>query len=410
MKSAYLLLALSLPLAAGKDLPSWIQEAAHRPMPSYSSKVTQEVLFSEERLAVAPDGKRSMTERQAIRILQTSKHSLFAARTYNTKTGRIRDFRAWMLPTSGSVVEYDKKRIVDVALDQQGSYDEARAKVIECDPNSSPGTIFAYEVTEDEDTIFTTYHYAFQDADPTAVSRFVLTLPAAWEENGILFNHAPVAPQTSGNTYTWELRDLPWIEAQDYGPGMHDLAPRLGVTYFPASTPNHALTPLKDWTSVSSWFARFADPAAALTPPVSSKTSELTRAAANDMDRIRALAKFVQQTNYVSVQMNIEHGGGYTPRPATDVLQKNYGDCKDKATLLRALLKGAGIDSYAVSLYSGDRDYVKREWASPMQFNHAIIAIKLPAGVESLAAVESAKLGRLLIFDPTDPYTPVGDL
>jgi hypothetical protein len=92
------------------------------------------------------------------------------------------------------------------------------------------------------------------------------------------------------------------------------------------------------------------------------------------------------------------------------VLSRNYGDCKDKATLLRALLKAVGIDSYMVALYKGDREYVRKEWPSPMQFNHAIVAVKLPAGLESASVLDNPKLGRLLIFDPTDPYTPVGDL
>jgi transglutaminase-like putative cysteine protease len=47
------------------------------------------------------------------------------------------------------------------------------------------------------------------------------------------------------------------------------------------------------------------------------------------------------------------------------VLARNYGDCKDKAALMRALLKAAGIDSYAVIIYSGDRHFVRPEWPGP---------------------------------------------
>jgi transglutaminase-like putative cysteine protease len=396
--------------SAAKDFPAWIHEAARRPAATYPAKVTAEVLVSEEHLTVAPDGKRSMTQREAIRILQTSKNVLAALRTYNTKSGRIRDFRAWILSPSGQESEIDKKRIADIALDEKGSYDEQRAKVIECDANSPVGTVFAYEVTEDEDSIFTTYHYTFQGSNPTAASRFVLTLPAGWEVKGTMFNHADAAPVMSGNTYTWELRDLPWIDEQDYSPGLHALAPRLGVTFFPAGAASAALTPLKDWTAVSTWSAGFSEPAAALTPEISAKAGELTRGAGNALEKVRALAAFVQKTNYISVDINLEHGGGYTPHRASEVLSRNYGDCKDKATLLRALLKGVGIDSYMVALYSGDREFVRKEWPSAMQFNHAIVAVKLPAGVESPMVVEHPKLGRMLIFDPTDPYTPVGDL
>ncbi|MHA0111529.1 hypothetical protein ACXYUI_31190, partial [Klebsiella pneumoniae] len=46
-------------------------------------------------------------------------------------------------------------------------------------------------------------------------------------------------------------------------------------------------------------------------------------------------------------------------------------------------------------------------------FNHAILAIRLPDGLQdpSLLAVEThPKLGRLLIFDPTNSLIPLGGL
>jgi hypothetical protein len=410
VKLATLFLLAASVCSAAKDFPAWIHDAARQPAGTYPAKVTEEVLLNEERVTVAPDGKRSMTERGVVRILQLSKHPPEASRAYNTKSGRIRDFRAWMLSPSGQESEVDKKRIIDVSLDEHGTYDEERAKVIECDPTAPVGSIFAYEVTEEEDSIFTTYPFAFQNSKPTAVSRFILTLPAGWEVRGTVFNHADIPPAVSGNTYTWELHGLQWIDRQDYSPSIDSLAPRLGVTFFPATGAPAALTPLRDWPAVSAWSAGFYEAPATLTPDVSAKAAELTRGSTNDLERIRALAAFVQKTNYVAVEINLEHGGGYTPHAASTVLSRNSGDCKDKATLLRALLQGVGINSYAVTLYSGDRAYVQKEWPSAMQFNHAIIAVKLPAGLESTAVVEHPKLGRLLIFDPTDPYTPVGDL
>jgi len=46
-------------------------------------------------------------------------------------------------------------------------------------------------------------------------------------------------------------------------------------------------------------------------------------------------------------------------------------------------------------------------------FNHEILAVQLPESVKDnslVAVVEHPKLGRLLIFDPTDEYTPFGQL
>jgi hypothetical protein len=77
---------------------------------------------------------------------------------------------------------------------------------------------------------------------------------------------------------------------------------------------------------------------------------------------------------------------------------------------MRALLKAVGIDSYLVTISADDRTYVLPEGASPEQFDHAIIAVKVSDGVALPTVIADSPLGRLLIFDPTDSITPVGSL
>ena len=77
---------------------------------------------------------------------------------------------------------------------------------------------------------------------------------------------------------------------------------------------------------------------------------------------------------------------------------------------MRAMLKVLDITSFPVGIYSGDPDYVREEWASPQQFNHCIIAIKVSDETQVATVISHPTLGRLLIFDATDDDTPVGDL
>jgi hypothetical protein len=405
--------ACALLLAAGlygaDDVPDWARQAARQPLPTYSAKVYAAALLQEESVTVDPDGHRTMRERGVIKVLQKSTDSIEAGRSYNTKTGRIRDFRAWLLPPTGATVSFGKDKVIDIALSKEYTYDEGRLKLISAGSNLAPGSVFAYEVTEEEKSVFVQSSYDFQESLPVAVSRFVLTVPAGWEVRGTVFNHAPIEPAVAGGTYTWEMRDLPWIEHEHYCPDLHAVAPRLGVTFSPGEN-KAGLTPLKDWAAVSAWQAGFADPAAEPTDPVRAKAVELTRNAASELDKIRSIAVFAQQVNYVSVQTNITRGGGYTPHAAADVLARNYGDCKDKATLMRALLKAVGIGSYLTAIYSSDRTFVRPEWPSPWQFNHAIIAIRVSPETQLPTVFQHPRLGRLLIFDPTDPDTPLGDL
>ena len=66
--------------------------------------------------------------------------------------------------------------------------------------------------------------------------------------------------------------------------------------------------------------------------------------------------------------------------------------------------------SYLVAIYSGDPTYVRQEWASPQQFNHMILAVRVSDKVQSATVIPQTRLGPLMVFDPTDSNTPLGDL
>jgi hypothetical protein len=165
-----------------------------------------------------------------------------------------------------------------------------------------------------------------------------------------------------------------------------------------------------DWLDVSRWAASVYDPQVVIDDNVAIKARELTASAATELDKIRLIGAYVQNLQYISIDIGVGHGNGYRPRPSNLVLSRGYGDCKDKANLMRALLKTLKIEAYPIAIYSGDPTFVRADWASPRQFNHCIIAVKVSDSTNAGTVISHPKLGRLLIFDATDPYTPVGDL
>jgi Domain of Unknown Function with PDB structure (DUF3857)/Transglutaminase-like superfamily len=398
----------SMPSRAADEIPDWVRQAAAQAVPTYPAKVTSVVLLREETITVRPDGSRLTRERGVEKVLQPGGEGVQAGREYDTRAGRIRDFQGWMAPPTGKPMSYPKNRVIDVALGTNNVYDEFRAKVLDFGKNP-PGTVMAWEITEEKKTVFTEDGFEFQERNPVLLSRFGVTLPGSWEVRGLVFNHAPVEPVVSGSTNTWELRNLPPIEREEFSLSINALAPRLALSYFPPpGTAN--LLGLKDWSAVSSWLSPMVDPPAEVTESIRAKARELTADSSGEFAKIAAIARFVQQTNYVEIALNVERGGGVTPRPAADSLAKNYGDCKDKATLMRALLKAAGIDSYLTTITSGDRSYVRPEWASPAQFNHAIIAVRVSDAIDLPSVIPQSPVGRLLMFDPTSRFTQLGDL
>jgi Transglutaminase-like superfamily len=225
----------------------------------------------------------------------------------------------------------------------------------------------------------------------------------------MVFNHAPVDPVVIGNTYTWELRNLPYIRNEQQGPTVPNLVPRISYRYIAPS----ASAPLRSytrWSDVSRWLTDLHEPQVIVDDAVAAKARELTADAKTELEKIQAIGRFVQNIQYISIDIGVGRGNGMKPHASTQVLSKAYGDCKDKANLMRAMLRALRITAYPVVIYSGDRTYVREQWASPLQFNHCIIAIKVSDETIAPTVIEHADLGRLLIFDPTDDITPVGDL
>jgi hypothetical protein len=125
--------------------------------------------------------------------------------------------------------------------------------------------------------------------------------------------------------------------------------------------------------------------------------------------KMKALADYTQQKiRYAAIEIGI---GGHQPHPAGQVFAHQYGDCKDKVTLLSSMLHEIGIESYYV-LINTERGTTAPGFPS-IRFNHAIVAIRLPDSVPDAALyaiVNHPKLGRILFFDPTDEFVPLGYL
>ncbi|MDA1315894.1 MAG: DUF3857 domain-containing protein [Acidobacteria bacterium] len=401
-----------LPASGADNAPSWLHEFASASVPTYDADVPAVVLFRETRLTVDATGRVQRFERRAVKILTRDGRSEALARVrYRTDTGKVERIEAWLIPADGRVRRYAKKDTVDVSLVSGDVYNEARVKAISASSDAQRGDVFGYEAVTEDRSIFTQFEWLFQDELPTLNSIFSLTLPAGWRTETVAFNNPDIEPQVNASTTTWQLRDLPYRERQEAGPSISSLVPRLAVSYFPDQTAGSSVGPaFREWPDVSRWLSGLNETQATPTPALTAKAQELAASGAAEIDKISAIARFVQDVNYVSIQTGVGRGGGYKPHAAGEVFEKSYGDCKDKANLMRTMLKTVGIESYPVAIYSGDRNYVRPGWASPQQFNHAIIAVKVAAGTEVPAAGDYPELGRLLFFDPTDTTTPFGHL
>jgi hypothetical protein len=134
------------------------------------------------------------------------------------------------------------------------------------------------------------------------------------------------------------------------------------------------LSSFTNWEEVGRWYAALEKNRRITTPEIRAKADELTEGLHSDLEKVEAIYDFVaKKIKYLSL-MSLGVGG-YVPSSADDVLRKGSGDCKDKVTLLAALLEAKGMHASSV-LINPSRE-LEAEVPSPWPFTHVITMLLL---------------------------------
>jgi tetratricopeptide (TPR) repeat protein len=156
--------------------------------------------------------------------------------------------------------------------------------------------------------------------------------------------------------------------------------------------PDIQLSSFQTWEQIGAWYSGLQQERVKPSPEIRAKAAELTKNAADDNAKLHAIYNYVStQFRYIGVAFGI---GRYQPHSAADVLANQYGDCKDKHTLLASLLDAAGIKAYP-ALINSSHD-LDPDVPSPQQFDHVITAV--PQGKDYLwldSTAEVAPFGYL---------------
>jgi transglutaminase-like putative cysteine protease len=378
--------------------PEWVTAAARKAAPQYPSSTKAVILYDSTDLTIG-DGTIVTHRRRVARLLTAAGRDLTEVDIALDRDTTLRGLRAWSI-TNGVEKEVSERDAIETAAFGD-VYDDLRVKILRI-PGAQAGSIIAYEYEESGRPAAMETSWRFQGDVPVVETTLALTLTEGWSYEAKWFLREPAAASLVSGRGTWTIRDVPAIDDEPRKPSLGAIAGRLSLRF--------GVNPRRSWSDVGRWYSQLADPRCASSPQLEAKVRALIAPEPSPLDRVRALAAFMQQqVRYVAVEIGI---GGYQPHSAKDVFSNRYGDCKDKVTLLRTMLRHAGIESYYV-LVNATPGVVDPEFPSASPFNHAIIAVHLPPEA-SLSDVHSslrhARLGTLMFFDPTSDVTPVGYL
>jgi len=407
--AAAVLVLSSSPAKAANSAPDWLRTAAQEKLPDYDKETVAVILLDETQTTVHDNGEIDTLHRIAIRLLRPeAKEEYGGISVHFDKDEKVAYLKAWTIEANGHEIAVGEKDVIEHGYLTELEYEDVRVKSLPF-PEANPGNVVGFEYVKRERPYVFENDWWFQDRSPVVTARFELQIPSGWEFTTSWFNYPEQKPQTAGsNHYVWEIKNLPGVEIEPNMPQWRAVAGWAGVKYFPRD-PAMRTKSSGSWQDVGSWYANLTQSSRVASPQIKEKVSELTSGIPDTLGKMRALTDFMQRNiRYFAVEIGI---GGYQPHPAAEVFAHKFGDCKDKATLLASMLGEIGIETYYVLVHT-HRGFVHPSYPS-IAFNHVILAIRLPDSVSDAdlyAIVPNKKLGRLLIFDPTNERVPLGYL
>ena len=159
--------------------------------------------------------------------------------------------------------------------------------------------------------------------------------------------------------YRWRLTDVPALVPDDQLPYWYNPYPWVQVSEW------------ESWEAVATWgrslFDRVNRPSEALTREV----DRIRAGHASPKDRLAAALRFAQdEIRYMGIEIGVN---SHEPRSPAEVLQKRFGDCKDKSLLLVAMLRELGIEAHPVLVNTIDAREMDRWLPDAGLFDHAIV-------------------------------------
>jgi hypothetical protein len=384
---------------------------ANATLPEHDEKTNAVLLYSEDVLSVQSNGKIKKVERRVYKILRPDGRQYGTIRADFDAESKISNMRGWCIPAQGKDYEVKEKDAIETALlgVQNGELmTDLKSKILTI-PAADPGNVVGYEIEQELRPYVMQDIWAFQDVGvPVREAHYSLQLPAAWEYKAAWLNHPEVAPSGGGGQWQWVVSDVKAIKPEAGMPPWQSVAGFMVVSLF-GNTGGRS-NGFQDWRAMGIWESSLANGRREASPEIKKKTAEITANAPTTLAKMRALAEFMQKdVRYVAIQLGI---GGWQPHPAPEIFLHKYGDCKDKATLLSTMLKEIGVESYYLDINT-ERGTITPATPATRWFDHVVLAIRLPEQVNDPSLhmiISHPKLGRLLIFDPTDEFTPFGHL
>ena len=304
----------------------------------------------------------------------------------------------------GSVVNAAASDIQDLSAPiarEAPIYTDLRQKHITV-PGLRPGDVLEYRMIWNVHTPLAQNHFWVEHSFVTKGvivlnDELIVNIPAASKvklktESGF---EPTIKEENDRRVYTWKHANLKPDSDDEKEKDKEEEPEETPETEEPEEFRQHVqLTTFQSWDEVGQWYAALQRDRIVPDDKIKVKAEEVINGRATEKDKVRALYEYVAKNfRYVSLSLG---QGRYQPHAAASVMVNQYGDCKDKHTLLASMLAAAGLRAYPVLINSMRK--LDADIPSPGQFDHVISAI--PLGNELLWADTTAEVAPAGLLSP----------
>ena len=340
--------------------------ASQRPATKAETEFGAAFLTDRTAVELSASGRSTKYHQQIIRVADARmKDALRAHRIFYSPSREIVEIiAADQIKTSGQVLKPTTIRDEGPQGKISGMYIDQRYKVMVFGDVEPGDTIhIAYRIDSRGNNIFGGF---FGDVKPVQGPlpkldfRYTVAAPASRPlYHATVRLPAPTTERTdTHHRLSWVLPEIPALDVEPMSPPYPRIGRLLSVSTYDA------------WDGLGQWYARLYGEQLELDEDARRAGREAVAGIDDPAEKVRRLyAYVVKNTRYVGIELGIH---GWKPFKAAEVHRRRYGDCKDKSTLLSALLRDNGVNATITLVRTADRGRLPSDHATMWAFNHAI--------------------------------------
>ncbi|MBN2572313.1 MAG: DUF3857 domain-containing protein [Ignavibacteriales bacterium] len=318
----------------------------------------------------------------------------------------IEELSARTIRVDGSIIDIDSKDFYYAKGQTEGStFYTDRESVKFTFPGAEKNCIIEYTYRIRKEFPFVMDSWYIQGYDPILYNEYKLILPvivldpingAGWQWRYKVYNYKLNQPEQLENINPGDMRSTQSVTFKWAVKNIKPFRPEKLMPHFSEyiSYVKFAPSEWESWNNISEWYYKYYfKPQLKITPKIKQKAEDLTIGCPDEKSKIEKLFSFVQNLRYISIALG---DGNIRPNEPEQVLFNEYGDCKDKSTLLISLLQSLNIKAKPVLVRTANYGDIDKDFPN-WNFNHMIVNVE-------------ASDGKKLWLDPTVQYCPINEI